>query len=99
MTCDPVPVRFEVEAVEKLKFSPKLGQPPLEHSGFRAHFGGGAGEPFCKPYRRLVSNGAAWPALVMVSTPTLHFRARVVKDHEQGRVQAFGPELAVEAFN
>ena len=40
-----------------------------------------------------------WPELVIVSTPILHLRMRVVKDHEPVGVQALGAELAVEAFD
>ena len=36
------------------------------------------------------------PDLGVVSTPSLHFRAGVVKAHETVRVQALHPELAIE---
>ena len=50
-------------------------------------------------YRGLVSDGAVWPNLIVVSTPSLHFLPCVVKTHKPVRVQTFGSELAVEAFN
>lgn len=37
--------------------------------------------------------------LVIVSTPILHLRTRVVKAHEPMGVQALGAELAVETFD
>jgi len=36
---------------------------------------------------------------VLVSSPSLAFSARVVEAHEPMLVQAFRPELAVEAFD
>ena len=50
-------------------------------------------------YQGLVSDGAVWPNLIVVSTPSLHFLPCVVKTHESVRVQTFGSEPAVEAFN
>lgn len=47
-------------------------------------------------FRRLVADGAMWPDLVVVSTPSLHFRPGVFKAREPVRVQAFGQELAVK---
>jgi len=40
-----------------------------------------------------------WPELVIVSTPILHLRTRVVKAHEPVGVQALGAELAIETLD
>ncbi len=40
-----------------------------------------------------------WSELVIVSTPILHLRSRVVKAHEPMGVQALGPELAIETLD
>ena len=40
-----------------------------------------------------------WPELVVVSTPSLHFCAGVVKAHVPVRVQALRPELAIERLD
>gem|GEM_PF-1772378 len=42
---------------------------------------------------------AVWSDLIIVVVPSLHFYPRFVKVHEPMRVQAFGTELAVEAFD
>lgn len=49
--------------------------------------------------RRLAANGAVWPDLVVVSTPSLQFLPRIAKAHEPVRVQAFRPEAAVDALD
>ena len=40
-----------------------------------------------------------WPEFVIVSTPILHLRTRVVKAHEPVSIQALGAELAIETFD
>lgn len=44
----------------------------------------------------VVSNGAVWSVVVVVSTPILQLFAGIRKAHEPMCVQALGPELAVE---
>ena len=52
-----------------------------------------------KLHRRLVADRAVWTHLVVVSMPSLAFCPRLVEAQEPVRVQAFGPELAVERFD
>ncbi len=59
----------------------------------------GCRRAFQERNRRLVADRAVGSDLVIVSTPSLHFFARVVKRHEPVGVQALRPELAVEAFD
>jgi hypothetical protein len=59
-----------------------------------AHAGGGADEPFKSDIGALL-----WPDLIVVSTPILHFRARVVKAHEPGDVETLGPKSPIEGFD
>ena len=49
--------------------------------------------------RDVVSDRAVGPVLVVVPTPILQLFAGIRKAHEPVRVQAFGPELAVESFD
>ena len=46
--------------------------------------------------RALVADRAMGSFFVVVSTPSLAFSPGVVEQQEPGRVQAFGPDLAVE---
>ena len=50
-------------------------------------------------YRRSIADGAVWAYFIAVLEPIFHFSTRVVKAHEPVRVQTFGSELALEAFN
>jgi len=52
-----------------------------------------------KLYRRFVSDRALRTHLIVVSTPSLAFCSRLVEAQEPVRVQALGPELAVERFD
>lgn len=52
-----------------------------------------------KLYRRFVADRTVWTHLIVVSAPSLAFCARFVEAQEPVGVQAFGPELAVEAFD
>ena len=49
--------------------------------------------------RGFVADRAVRSLLVVVSTPSLAFSARIVEAHEPMRIQAFRPELAVEGFD
>ena len=49
--------------------------------------------------RDVISDRTMRSVLVVVSTPSLQFFLRVCKAHEPVRVQAFGPELAVERLD
>src|SRR5260221_3676763 len=49
--------------------------------------------------RRFVADRTVWTHLVVVSTPSLAFCARLVERKEPIRVQTFGSELAVERFD
>jgi len=48
--------------------------------------------------RALVADRAVGSFFVVVSTPSLAFSAGVVEGEEPSRVQAFGPDLAVEGL-
>jgi hypothetical protein len=48
--------------------------------------------------RTLVADRAVGSFFVVVSTPSLAFSAGVVEGEEPGRVQAVGPDLAVEGL-
>ena len=48
--------------------------------------------------RALVADRAVSSLFVAVSTPSLAFSTGVVEGQELGRVQAFGPDLAVAGF-
>jgi len=49
--------------------------------------------------RSFVANHAVWTHLIVVSTPSLAFSARLVEALEPIRVQALCAELAVQAFD
>ena len=49
--------------------------------------------------RDVISDRAMGSVFVVVPTPSLQFFLRVRKAHEPVRVQAFGPELAVERLD
>src|SRR5215210_2135537 len=52
-----------------------------------------------KLYRRFVADRAVRTHLIVVSTPSLAFCARLVEAHEPVRVQTLRSEFAVERFD
>lgn len=82
-----------------MKRYPFLGQRELENFGLFGSSQRGCRKAIHEHDRRLVADRAVRSDLVIVSTPILHFRSRIVKAHEPVGVQALGAELAVEALD
>ena len=92
-------IQFDVSALSVLSMPPTLDRVRSENSVSFAGWLAGVASRRMKLHRRFVADRAVWTNLVIVSTPSLAFLARLVEALEPVGVQTLGPKLPIQVFD